>query len=89
MKGALDGLSVSFASQPDDRELLGRLCALVALGEQLPFAADVWKTQNVYYRVLQQTAPTIYEEAANGDSLAQEWATLFAELGDRLRVRRD
>jgi hypothetical protein len=89
MKGALDGLSASFADQPDDRELLGRLCALVALGEQLPFAADVWKTQNVYYRVLQQTAPTIYEEAANGDSLAQEWATLFAELGDRLRVRRD
>jgi hypothetical protein len=50
---------------------------------------DAWKAQNVYYRVLQQTAPSIYEEAANGDSLAQEWVRLFAELGDHLGVRRD
>jgi hypothetical protein len=89
MKRALETLAASFGEQPDDRELLGRLNALVALREHLPFDADIWKAQNVYYRVLQQTAPMIYEEAANGDSLAQEWATLFAELGDRLRVRRD
>jgi alpha-amylase/alpha-mannosidase (GH57 family) len=89
MKRALDSLAVRFSEQPDDRELLGRLSSLVALRDQLPFEVDLWKAQNVYYRVLQQTAPTIYEEAANGDTLAQEWATLFADLGDRLRVRRD
>jgi hypothetical protein len=89
MKRAVDTMATTFAEQPDDRELLGRLNALVALGEQLPFEADLWKAQNVYYRVLQQIAPGIYEEAANGDTLAQEWATTFAELGDRLKVRRN
>jgi alpha-amylase/alpha-mannosidase (GH57 family) len=89
MKRALDSLASAFAEQPDDRELLGQLNSLVTLGEQLPFEVDVWKAQNAYYRVLQQTAPAVYQEAANGDALAQEWAMTFSELGDRLRVRRD
>ncbi|MFN0071991.1 MAG: DUF3536 domain-containing protein [Chloroflexota bacterium] len=89
IKRALDNLAGAFADRADDRELLSRLNTLVSLGELLPFEVDTWKTQNVYYRVLKQTAPDLYRQAADGEPSAQEWVSLFAELGDRIRVRRD
>lgn len=88
IKQKLDHLATMFGEAPEDRDLLRQLHVTVSMAEMLPFEVELWKTQNVYYRVLQEFAPELHAQAAKGDTAAQEWVTTFSDLGARLHVRR-
>ncbi len=53
----------------------------------LPFAVDLWKIQNAYYRMLETSYPVMRAKNQRGDELAQAWVDRFEALGLKLKVR--
>jgi len=84
----VERLAERLLENPTDLSLLGRLEAVVGLARSLPFEVDVWKAQNVCYKLLQTVYPHLREKAAHGDEDAQTWLAHFATLADELRMRR-
>jgi alpha-amylase/alpha-mannosidase (GH57 family) len=54
LRERLNALVDQWALKPHDRDLLETVAAVVSLARVLPFEVDLWKVQNVYYRVLQE-----------------------------------
>jgi len=86
LEGTLERMSRHWLSNPSDLEALGHLNEVVALAKTMPFEVDLWKVQNVYYRLLQTFYPSWRDRK---DEEARLWMERFESLGDRLRVRRD
>ena len=84
---SIERLARRFFDNPSDIELLKRLDAAVGLRETQPFAADLWKVQNGYYRLLEKTLAEQRAQADQGDENAQVWVQHFVSLGERLSVK--
>ncbi|MGH9458926.1 MAG: DUF3536 domain-containing protein [Thermoanaerobaculia bacterium] len=66
---------------------LKRLDSLLEIVSLMPFGIDVWKAQNVYYRLLQNVMPDFLDRTGNGNEQARIWLRHFRSIGDRLAVR--
>jgi alpha-amylase/alpha-mannosidase (GH57 family) len=53
----------------------------------LPFAVNTWKTQNVFYDLLQRRYADVERRARDGDAAAAAWMEALRALGERLRVK--
>ncbi len=81
LRERLNALVDQWALKPHDRDLLEMVAAIVSMASVLPFEVDLWKVQNVYYRVLQEfSAGTLPPDAA-GTCLEH-----VLHLGERLGV---
>jgi hypothetical protein len=49
----------------------------------LPFRVDLWRPQNIFYRMMATLLPAI---AQRGTEASREWIRLFAELGGKLGI---
>ncbi|BAF59768.1 hypothetical protein PTH_1587 [Pelotomaculum thermopropionicum SI] len=76
-------------AKPDDLSLIRQLDAVVGLVRTLPFEVDLWKVQNIYYRLFQTVYRGYLEKAAKGDESARAWVDQFNSLGDKLKMRRE
>ena len=76
-----------FGADPARLGLLERLEAFTALVRRLPFQVNVWKAQNVCYRVLHGVYGEFRSRAANGDSKSQRWLDRLRKLAEYLLVR--
>lgn len=76
-----------FAATSEDQTCLGQLVAAAELAGAIPFEVDLWKVQNLYYRMLQEIYPQFQQDARRGDPAAQEWVSQFVALGGQLSVR--
>jgi hypothetical protein len=83
---ALERVAITLREQPDRVELLESWAGLAHLAGTLPFEVSVWKSQNVFYELLNTVYPAVRERADGGDEDARQWADLFAALGARLSV---
>ncbi|MCS6880018.1 MAG: DUF3536 domain-containing protein [Oscillochloridaceae bacterium] len=83
----IDRITEEFNAFPESIELLQQLDEAIALARSLPFEVDVWKTQNVYYRLLRSVYIEFQREAAQGYQDARQWVAAFTGLGRRLRFR--
>jgi hypothetical protein len=83
---ALGELAEALRAEPDDRGRLARLDTVAELAQTLPFAVDLWETQNIFYDLMQGVYPRRLAEAAAGDAEAREWTSAFERLGARLAV---
>jgi alpha-amylase/alpha-mannosidase (GH57 family) len=72
--------------RPTELSVLERLEAVVSLARFLPFEVSLWKTQNVYYDMLQTVYREFQGRAEEGDEASQEWLRHFISLGDGLLV---
>ena len=72
---------------PGNIDLLASLDAAVEMGNTLPFVVNFWKTQNLYWEMLQAAYPEYRVRAGQGDEGAGEWVRLFSALGAKLSVR--
>jgi hypothetical protein len=94
----LDSAMLEFASRQSIERLAESLSAdpsLAALEEfdaaarvlqHLPFGVDLWKVQNLFYRLLPQYEAQ--EKAANeGDDAARRWIAHFRDIGHLLRIK--
>jgi alpha-amylase/alpha-mannosidase (GH57 family) len=68
-------------------EFLQRLDQAASLIHVLPFQVDLWKVQNAYYRLLENTYPDTRRKKERGDAAAQMWLDSFQALGEKLAVK--
>jgi len=86
-KVSLEGMMVAFTQAPEDTTKLQELVDAVTLARSMPFAVDLWKTQNQYYEMLNSTHPAYQQRADSGDEAAKEWLAAFHNLGEQLQIR--
>ena len=86
---AVEAMARDVRENPMDLELLGRLDAMVALRELLPFEVELWTSQNACYRLLMDLYPALNEQAAGGDEVARAWVEQFRRLAEHLSIRVD
>jgi len=84
----IERLVARCAANPGHAAIVRQTADAVAVGRSLPFELDLWKAQNAYYRLREETLPSTVEKARAGDAAAQEWLEAFLALGDRLGFRR-
>jgi hypothetical protein len=53
----------------------------------LPFEVNLWKTQNICYKILHAHCPNFNEKAGLGDQKAQEWLRHYAVLAEYFLLR--
>jgi alpha-amylase/alpha-mannosidase (GH57 family) len=85
----LERIARRFAANPADLEALRMLEASTAAIKELPFQVDLSDTQNYYWGVLQDYAPTVKgrrKGTAAGDA---SWLETFRTLGANLSMRVD
>jgi alpha-amylase/alpha-mannosidase (GH57 family) len=80
-------LAADWYTEPEDLARLQILGEAVELAGTLPFWVDLWKAQNVYYEVLQNTYPRLAAGTGGGQADATEWMREFRALGELLKVR--
>ena len=68
-------------------DLLQQLDSAAGLIRTLPFRVDLWKIQNSYYRLLENTYPNMQRQKEQGDRAAQAWLSAFKALGRKLAVK--
>jgi alpha-amylase/alpha-mannosidase (GH57 family) len=83
-KGYFDRLSDRLLKTPDDLDLMRRLGEAAKLVPELPFGCNLWKPQNIYFRILEALAPEWSERGRQGDKEAKLWNSLFMGLGEAL-----
>lgn len=80
-------LMQAVADEPQNNKhlklLVGVLMALIPLG--LPL--ELWKAQNIYFRMNRDIYKTMVSRARHNDVHAVEWVQLFEVLGKNLKVR--
>jgi alpha-amylase/alpha-mannosidase (GH57 family) len=83
LRERLDAASDALAANPSDLKLLSELADTTKIVRMLPFEVNLWKTQNVYYVLLNTLYPTMM---ARNDDEARRWVEIFRGLGDKLRI---
>jgi alpha-amylase/alpha-mannosidase (GH57 family) len=72
---------------PENMECLEKLARAASLLHILPFEVDVWKVQNVCYRILTEFYPDNLKKAEKGDEQAIEWVELFKSIAEKLSLK--
>jgi hypothetical protein len=83
----MERMAERFVAEPASLLHAQRLKTAAELAQRLPFPIDLWKVQNMYYRLLKSVYARMCAEAAGGDDASQSWCKTFRELGSELRVR--
>ncbi len=83
----IECLAEQLLEQPDDLARLERLNKAAQLVRTLPFEVNLWKTQNIYYKILQAHCPDLEEKARLGDQNAQEWLRHYKVLAEKFLLR--
>ena len=89
VRKAVERLAEKFQADPSNLEYLQYLEAAVALENELPFAVEFWKVQNIYYEMLQSAYPVQRRQSDLGQEEALAWVEHFVSLGEKLSVRID
>ena len=83
---AFERIAHDVLEHPRDIRRLATWAEMAALADSLPFEVNLWKTQNVFYELLNAVFPTMRERARHGDAEATRWVDLFSDIGARLSV---
>jgi alpha-amylase/alpha-mannosidase (GH57 family) len=75
------------AAGESDLELLRETIEATRLATSEPFEVDLWRTQNLYWLVLQTKYADLKSSEQRGGKAAKAWTEAFAGLGELLSVR--
>jgi len=87
LRKTIERMMERFREDPEDLDLLRRLNAAVEMESSLPFPVTLWKSQNLFFEMLQSIVPPYEDRAQRGEEGADEWLSLFYSLGGKLSVR--
>lgn len=87
LRNTVSRLAADWYTEPEDIARLRVLQQAVDLARSLPFWVDLWKAQNVYYEILQNTYPRMKDMIQEGRIGESDWTREFLGLGELLRVR--
>lgn len=83
----IERLAEQLLEQPDDPSRMERLNSAAKLVQTLPFEVNLWKTQNVCYKLLHSHWSDFKEKADLGDKSALEWIRNAHVLAENFRLR--
>jgi len=83
----IESLADQLLQQPDDLSRLERLNKAAQLVRTLPFDVNLWKTQNICYKILHTRCPNLKERAGRGDQSAREWLRHLTVLAANFLLR--
>ncbi len=83
---SLESLAQAASANPAGSDLEQFHHAMSAL-PRLPFSVDLWRVQNLYYRMLTEEYPRRLAAQKRGDEHARRWIELFRGIGDTLRIK--
>jgi hypothetical protein len=86
LRKTIERMMGAFRENPEDIVLLAQIEAAVEMGNSLPFEVTFWKTQNLYWEMLQEVYPGFLSRVAQRDEDTGEWVRLFSSLGAKLSV---
>ncbi|MBI4863726.1 MAG: DUF3536 domain-containing protein [Candidatus Riflebacteria bacterium] len=69
----IESLAEQVLEQPEDLTRMERLDKAAQLVRTLPFEVDLWRTQNIFYKILHTHYLSFGERARLGDQDAQTW----------------
>ncbi|AGL02729.1 DUF3536 domain-containing protein [Desulfoscipio gibsoniae] len=87
LKANMERTAQSLYADPTNLALLGNLDTMTGLAHALPFEVDLWKIQNIYYRLLHDFYPYLRRKAEQGDKDTRAWVDRFAALGEKLQIQ--
>jgi len=83
----IESLAEQLLEQPDDLSRLESLNKAAQLVRTLPFSVNLWKTQNICYKILHAHCPDFEKKASLGDQNAQEWLRHYTVLAENFWLR--
>lgn len=83
----IERLAEELLERPDELSLMERLNTAAELVRTLPFEVNIWKTQNICYKILHTRCPGQKEMAGRGDRNALEWISHCALMAENLSIR--
>jgi len=86
LKRTMEQMAEKLRSNTADLSLLEKLNIAIDLARSLPFEVDLWKIQNIYYRLLKTVYPDLRGKMEQDES-ARVWVDFFSELGKKLQVQ--
>ncbi len=87
VQGAFDERMTRIARNPDDVDWLARTADFAEVVRSMNLDANLWKTQNAYFRMRREFAPERALLAGKGDEAAMRWVHHFNRLGEYLGFR--
>src|SRR5690606_37830018 len=84
IKGNLDRRLQRLAESTDDNAILARTAEIAEVVRLINIEVNLWKTQNLYFRLRKELFPEKRAKAEAGDTASQEWLLHFDRLGDHL-----
>jgi alpha-amylase/alpha-mannosidase (GH57 family) len=86
LRKAISGLAAKCRFSPNDLHCLEQLKDAVALGQEMPFEVNFWRTQNTFFEVFKTNYPLWRERLEQGRAEAQTWVDNFGALGEMLSI---
>ncbi|HEU5069194.1 MAG TPA: DUF3536 domain-containing protein [Verrucomicrobiae bacterium] len=83
IKSHLDRRLERLTQAADDAALLARAAEVAEAVQSIGIEVNLWKTQNLYFRLLHDVAPSHRARAAD-DAAARAWVEQFDRLGEKL-----
>jgi len=83
----IEHLAEELLEQPEDVSLMEKLNKAAKLVQVLPFEVNLWKTQNICYKILHTCCPDFKEKADAGDENARGWIHNATVLAENFRIR--
>ncbi len=83
----IDGLMDRFSRDPEDFSVLQKAENLLDIMGVLSLDLNLWKSQNVFFKVGKQKYVLMNEMARRGDENARKWVEQFDRLNNYLRVK--
>ncbi|MFO7929208.1 MAG: hypothetical protein R6U35_06045 [Candidatus Humimicrobiaceae bacterium] len=72
---------------PKDKLLLKTIKSILHTLKPLNLDFDLWKSQNLYFKLSRTAYPEMVEKSKQGDKKAEEWVKYFEELDGYLPSR--
>lgn len=83
----IERLAEQLLEHPDELSRLERLNKAAKLVRTLPFEVNLWKTQNICYKILHSCCSDFREKADSGDENARAWIHSSMVLAENFRIR--
>jgi hypothetical protein len=80
-------LAEQLAKSPFDLEIMKKLETAAEAAKDHSLDVQLWRAQNIYFRIMQSTFHDVSGDAERGDAPAQEWVERFMRVGHYLSVR--
>jgi hypothetical protein len=83
----VNALMDEWDAMPENITVLKTIEGLLKTMSSLPIHLDLWRAQNIYYRVSRSSYKKEQRKKSSSEATAQRWVELFNAVGQFLRVR--